>query len=1088
MATISETDYQLLVRKKVNECYDVARVARSRGLDITDRVEIPLANDMADRIGELLNLKDISQEIRDLSLTMSREEVALEMAKRTAQKYSGEGMDKAVDMSVRVGLAILTEGILVAPLEGISRVTIGKNFDGTDYVSVVYAGPIRGAGGTAQALSVLIADLVRRQLNIGKFQITDEEIERYIEEIQSYNRVKHLQYLPDDQEIKNVLKNCPVCIDGEGSEDEEISGHRDMERFKTNKIRGGMCLVLCEGLLQKTKKVLKHTTKLGINDWDFLEKSGKNTTDDAVDRKATKFLGDLVAGRPVFGYPNRPGGFRLRYGRSRLSGLAAASIHPATMIILDDFVATGSQLKVELPGKAAAMTPCDEIEGPMVLLDDGRHLRIRDEKQAKEVVKKVVEITDLGEILISYGDFLENNHVLEPSPFVMEWWNKLAVAANVPRERIIVRNVKDAIDLSKEFHIPLHPDYNFFCHDLSVEEINELGDIITDSVEKRKYPSISRADKTEDILKKLGIEYRTVGNEIILDDKNILRELMGNFRHIETTDPMECISSIAGVTIMPRGPVRIGARLGRPEKAGERKMKPKVHSLFPIENTGSSRRSIMDAAKSSHSKYEVEVNVRKCTNCNHVGPEVRCSECGSPMKDSGTYEKIKVDLSKIWNSALDNLGVSPNDLKEFKGVKKVMSKGKHVEPLEKGILRSLNNVSVNKDGTCRYDMSDVPITHFKSSEIFLPEEKAREIGYEPGMNELFTQDIIIPMDCARYLLNVSKYVDDLLEKYYKMDKFYNCRDESDLIGHIVIGLAPHTSGGIAGRIIGFSRVNGGYAHPFYHAAKRRNCDGDEDSVMLLMDGLLNFSKDFLPSTTGGLMDAPLVMTLLLRPDEVDKEALNVDSQSEYPLEFYEATLKRIKPAEIEEMMKPVKYMVEKTGSARGMDFQFSTKDLNSGVLLSSYKTLETMSEKIEKQLNLAKIIRAVDQDDVASRLINSHFLPDMFGNYRGFFSQEMRCTKCNAKYRRIPLSGKCQKCGNDNLILTIHRGGIVKYMEETRKLMKNFNLPPAQMYRIENIFRSIDTSFNSTEDIQRVETHIENPLDNYGEIEEEILE
>ena len=129
-------------------------------------------------------------------------------------------------------------------------------------------------------------------------------------------------------------------------------------------------------------------------------------------------------------------------------------------------------------------------------------------------------------------------------------------------------------------------------------------------------------------------------------------------------------------------------------------------------------------------------------------------------------------------------------------------------------------------------------------------------------------------------------------------------------------------------------------------------------------------------------------------------------------------------------MKPVKYMVEKTGSARGMDFQFSTKDLNSGVLLSSYKTLETMSEKIEKQLNLAKIIRAVDQDDVASRLINSHFLPDMFGNYRGFFSQEMRCTKCNAKYRRIPLSGKCQKCGNDNLILTIHRGGIVKYMEE----------------------------------------------------------
>ncbi|MCL4323553.1 MAG: DNA polymerase II large subunit [Candidatus Thermoplasmatota archaeon] len=1085
---ISEKEYQNLIRTKVNQCYDIAKIARSKGLDINERVEIPLANDMADRIGELLDLKGISQEIRDLSLTMSREEVALEMAKRTAQKYSQYGPDKAVDMSVRVGLAILTEGILVAPLEGISRVTIGKNFDGTDYVSVVYAGPIRGAGGTAQALSVLIADLVRRQLNIGKFQITDEEVERYIEEIQSYNRVKHLQYLPDDQEIKNVLKNCPVCIDGEGSEDEEISGHRDMERFKTNKIRGGMCLVLCEGLLQKTKKVLKHTTKLGISDWDFLEKSGKNTTDEVVDRKSTKFLGDLVAGRPVFGYPNRAGGFRLRYGRSRLSGLAAASIHPATMIILDDFVATGSQLKVELPGKAAAITPCDEIEGPMVLLGDGRHIRIRNEKQAREVANNVVEITDLGEILISYGDFLENNHILEPSPFAIEWWNKIALTKKIPEGKMIVKNVKEAILLSKEYDIPLHPDFNLFWHDLSVDEINEVGNIISKSISQNSYPSIVNTERTEELMKRLGVEYHISEKEIILDDGGILKEIMSNYHEIKSGGPMECICEIAGIEIRPRGPVRVGARLGRPEKAGERKMKPKVHSLFPIENNGSSRRSIIDAVKSSNSRYDVETNVRVCTNCNHTGPEVRCCECGSPMKNTNKSEKIKVDLKKIWDSAFEYLGLNPNDIKEFKGVKKVMSKGKNVEPLEKGILRSLNNVSVNKDGTCRYDMSDVPITHFKSSEIFLPEQKAKEIGYEPGMNEIFTQDIIIPMDCATYLLNVSRYVDGLLEKYYGMERFYNCRDESDLIGHIVIGLAPHTSGGIAGRIIGFSRVNGGYAHPFYHAAKRRNCDGDEDSVMLLMDGLLNFSKDFLPSTTGGLMDAPLVMTLLLKPDEVDKEALNVDSQSDYPLEFYESTLNRAKPAELEELMKPVKLIVEETGSARGISFQFSTGDLNSGVLLSSYKTLETMSEKIEKQLNLAKIIRAVDQDDVASRLINSHFLPDMFGNYRGFFSQEVRCTKCNTKYRRVPLSGKCQKCGNDNLILTIHRGGIVKYMEETRKLMKNFKLPPAQMYRIENIFRSIETSFNKTEDIRRVETHIENPLDNYGELEEEMLE
>ena len=1085
MSTLDEEAYHQEISKKVEVCYDVAKIARSKNKDIRDFVEIPLANDMADRIEELLEIKGISGEIRDLSKDTSREEVALIMAKKIAERYSSNGKDKAVDMAVRSGLAILTEGILVAPLEGISRVSIGTNNDGTDYVSVVYAGPIRGAGGTAQALSVLIADLVRRELGIGKFKITDEEVERYIEEIQSYNRVKHLQYLPDDKEIRNVLENCPVCIDGEGSEDEEISGHRDMERFKTNKIRGGMCLVLCEGLLQKTKKVLKHTTKLGISDWDFLSEAGNKNEDGAVDKKAAKFLSDLVAGRPVFGYPNKPGGFRLRYGRSRVSGLAAASIHPATMYVLDQFIATGSQLKVELPGKAAAITPCDEIEAPMVFLDDGRHIRIRNEEEAKELSSKVKEITDLGEILISYGDFLENNHVLERSPFVREWWNLIAISRSVPKEKMIVKNIDQALELGLKYSIPLHPDFNYFWHDLSTKQIKELGRDVMESVKTGKYPELEMKESLVKILKILGVEFQLVKDSIELMDRGILKALFAIFKEDleEEKDPVKFISEISGIEILPRGPVRVGARLGRPEKAGERKMKPKVHSLFPIEDSGSSRRSISDAARSSKSKYKVEVNVRECTNCSHRGPEVTCSLCGSFMKDTGKAERIEVDVGKIMNSTLERLQISRENIKEFKGVKKLTSKGRYSEPLEKGILRSVNDISVNKDGTCRYDMSDIPITHFKTSEIFLSDAKAKVLGYEPGMNEIFTQDIIIPMDCAKYLLKVSKYVDDLLVKYYGMEPFYNCREDADLIGHMVIGLAPHTSGGIAGRIIGFSNMNGAYAHPFFHAAKRRNCDGDEDSVMLMMDGLLNFSKNFLPSTTGGLMDAPLVMTLLLKPDEVDKEALNVDSLSSYPIEFYEATVKNAKPSEIEELMKPIKFLVEKSGSARGIGFQFSTRDINDGVRISSYKTLGTMSEKIEKQLNLAKIIDSVDQDDVASRLINSHFLPDMFGNFRGFFSQEVRCTKCNTKYRRIPLSGKCQKCGNASLTLTVHRGGIVKYMEETRKLMENYNLPDAQRYRIENIFRSIDTSFNSTEEKVREDSGV-NSLDEYSEMEE----
>ena len=54
------------------------------------------------------------------------------------------------------------------------------------------------------------------------------------------------------------------------------------------------------------------------------------------------------------------------------------SIHPSTMLALDSFAAIGTQLKIQLPGKATAGTPCDSIEGPSVLLKDGTFIRLDD--------------------------------------------------------------------------------------------------------------------------------------------------------------------------------------------------------------------------------------------------------------------------------------------------------------------------------------------------------------------------------------------------------------------------------------------------------------------------------------------------------------------------------------------------------------------------------------------------------------------------------------------------------------------------------------------------------------------------------------
>src|SRR5665648_1080314 len=116
---------------------------------------------------------------------------------------------------------MLTEGVVAAPIEGIDRVDISKNDDGTEYIQIFYSGPIRSAGGTAQALSVLVADFVRRSIGIDRYKPRPEEIERYLEEIPIYRRVANLQYMPSDAEIRMIVENCPICIDGEPTEEAE---------------------------------------------------------------------------------------------------------------------------------------------------------------------------------------------------------------------------------------------------------------------------------------------------------------------------------------------------------------------------------------------------------------------------------------------------------------------------------------------------------------------------------------------------------------------------------------------------------------------------------------------------------------------------------------------------------------------------------------------------------------------------------------------------------------------------------------------------------------------------------------------------
>jgi len=292
-------------------------------------------------------------------------------------------------------------------------------------LAVYFAGPIRSAGGTASALAVLIADYIRIKIGLDRYKPTDREIERYVEEVELYeSEVTNLQYSPTPDEVRLAVENIPVEVTGEPTDKIEVS-HRDLKRVETNHIRGGALLAMVEGVIQKAPKVLKYAKQMKLKGWDWLEefsRTPKSDKNDEITIKAdSKYIEDIIGGRPVLGCPSEKGAFRLRYGRSRNTGLAAMGVNPATMELLE-FLAVGTQMKIERPGKGNCVVPVDTIEGPIVKLKNGDVIKIETIEKAKKVKPEVEEILFLGDMLVAFGEFLRNNHILMPAAWCEEWW------------------------------------------------------------------------------------------------------------------------------------------------------------------------------------------------------------------------------------------------------------------------------------------------------------------------------------------------------------------------------------------------------------------------------------------------------------------------------------------------------------------------------------------------------------------------------------------------------------------------------------------------------------------------------------------
>jgi len=1102
-------DYYSHLSSETTRIFENAAAAKATLFDSSAIIEPKIAFDLADRVAKMHDI-DIADPLRELLKIHGKELSALILSKELALgKYAlpDASLEDKLDLAVRVGLAIVTEGVTIAPLQGISEVKIKKNKDGTEYLSISIAGPMRSAGGTESAVTMLIADHVRKAVGLAKFQANsfDDETGRFIEELRIYEReASSFQFHILDEDIERVISHLPVELDGVDTDPYEVVNHKGMTRIKTDRVRGGALRVLNDGLIGRSKKLLKRIELYNLDGWEWLnDLKGAVQTGDNQEDAAAKRMREVITGRSVLSMPNKLGGFRLRYGRACNTGFAAVGIHPVVAEILDHTIAVGTQIKIDLPGKGATVAFVDSIDTPTVRLNNGNVIKIRDVKHGLEIKNEIEKILHLGDILITFGDFLENNAQLIPSGYVEEYWIeelKQRIQKQESNNQTLnqflnkIPTIDEALKLSLDFHIPLHPQYLYFWDMISSQELIQLLEPT-----KVNETSIEYSKETKKILEKLGTPHK-IKNEIIilegLEAKIFFNLLFREKPTISDLSVPKIISKSSGIQIKNKFSTSIGVRIGRPEKAAPRQMKPPTHTLFPVSDKGGPTRDLLKASRKEI--FFANILNRYCTQCNQPSIGIRCSICGT--KTSITYrcsncrdtlnepfcEKCKrkapahshqaFPLKDRLLLAQEKMGLRAKE--PFKGVKVLINQDKIAEPLEKGLVRQNFDLTTFKDGTVRCDATNSPLTQFKPSWIGTSIEKLKEFGYSHDIDgkplesidqiiEIRMQDVIIPNEIGKYLVNACKYIDVLLKKFYGKSSFYNVKNIEDLLGHLVIGLAPHTSVGIVGRIIGYTETHVCFATPNWHSAKRRDADGDADSIMLLMDSLLNFSRQFLSDRIGGLMDAPLLIQPLVLPHESQPQAHNLEVTKLLPLDFFESTLQQVKASSVKSV-EIVESRIETERQFYDYFFTHSTSSLTTSKSRSAYSTLGSMLDKFDMQVKNAELINVVNPSEIVSNVISTHLVPDLMGNLRAYARQSFRCTACGKSYRRMPLIQTCT-CSH-KLIATITRGSVEKYLKLAKRLVEKYDVGAYQRGRIHALSDEIELVFGKSKGDQQLLT------------------
>ncbi len=1078
-----------------------ATEAKKEGVDLDSSPQSQEVCDMADRLELITGIKGFAESLRKMDSSLSATQLALKSAEDIALgRFGFLNKEQIMNLALQASLSVVTSSVSMIPYSDITSVVIKKNGDGTSYPAVLFGQigstltPIEGA------FLLLIADRIRVMIGLEKYHVNsvgDDEVSRFIEEIGIYQREHDAAtFRITEEDLRLVLQNIPVEIDGRGTEDSEVVVHRNLQRIKDNRVRGGALQILIEGIVGKHSRVLELAQALQVPEWDWLAKIKSNPMSKEPKGEVAYIL-NAKPGKPVLSLPDAPGSFRLRYGRAENTGSGSFGFHPAVFELLDSPLSTGTRIKISIANRIGTAGVVDSLRPPMVRLQDGEVRNINNLLEAEQCKNHLDKIIDLGDVLASPSEFLHSNQPLEASGYVEEWWisdvrkamedrhlnlQQLSTSTSLDLDRLtlllensltVKPTLSEALKFSDILEVPLHPSYSFFWDLLTIKDIFFLREAIVDFQENPPEPaalSITNSVDAKRCLELAHIPHKVQGPLLKLygEDAKATYLTLTPDKPIPLgtsySDTLNLLRFLSGVEIRRKSSQYIGVAMRKVEISNERKMRPPVHVLFPVGTKGIQSRDVL---QSHHIPSVTELNIRSCRSCGASSPYGSCpfceaktlqlyycpsckrermnEQCPDCKADTLPYTNVVPHTQDLLRAASDTVGLQPYP--PLKGVSQLGNRSRTPERLEKGILRQRHNLTCFKDGTVRYDVVNAPLTHFKPLQFHLDLKTMQELGYvtdkfgkplesEDQIVELKPQDIILPQDSGDHLKRLSNYLDDVLTRFFKVKAFYDAQSQRDLVGALAVGISPEASLGIVGRIIGFTDARVCYAHPFWHAAKYRDCGGDVDSITLLMDVLLNFSPSLCPDHVTGLLDTPVMIEPVVLPSFSHRKPSFFDRLDSYPLEFFLRTSERPSVHSLEGILQATS---EANRVGRNYLYTHWSTSTVTSQPRSSYSIPGPMPDKVSRQIATATKIQTVDVDGLISSLLNNYLVKEIIITLDAYSTQEFRCRGCGEVYRRPPLKGTCLTCGKE-LIPSVSLSTVEKYVLLANELINTHHI------------------------------------------------